>query len=1183
MEPYETRPFTQKAAASFSEADNSTNETPHVSIKTEPKQDEFPMETFDSHASGSQMMRIALPDNSLMHHSTENSQSRVKTERSAVIEADIVPQSQIISMAPPADKYDAAALAGNDSNTAKAFAPAMGSHFHNDTSAIARDAIVGPSFGSVISSRIDITGNETENDHPSMRKKALHRKQTRRAKQNEVTTTASQVQKTDSLKKDLKQWRDKKSELESQLDEHPTSEFLIKQVRDLEKLIIEASTKLRSQLRPATQDVTDTRRHKRRRDDMEKETSSDSDTDTPELARGEKAQDHHQFFKRQRRKRKKVIDNIATILHSKPVVSGQNPSKRRKKSTVVDSPEICQDSGKAAETVMPPVLKAMTCSNPMQARIAHGDLPELKAMNATTKKDAYNQQGENAPETCDPIRKQRDVNDLERASRSFGWEVCTPFNGKWMLKQMKPPLHIHQILGVSWMLSKETSKDRGGILGDEMGLGKTVSTLACIVRNTPRRKDLLDSRRTTLIVVPPTLVAQWMSEIKYKTSRDVIKAYLPFRRAAKIPITTLEQQDIIVTTYDEVRGCYLKPHIQKQVEAKDCTPEKQRDLLAKHCGDLFKMKYHRVILDEAHDIRNDGIQKSIACSALDAKYRWCVTGTPLINDPMELWSYLKFLHLDWCMSKKQFGVLIENYEDPGNAKYLATLVKQIFLGRKMSDTFAGRPFYEIPLCKLEEKWIHLTKEEEVIYSIITNLTNAQGGNPGKKLRQIYLLYCLRLRQATMHPFLLERAIKDTLLSEDILHIQSELTNIGGQTPVFEQIRAESRKLEEESGFGTSTFGHNFDMDSQFAMAATWKDATICNICGNELNEPQEFDCTHIFCKSCIDTLLYQAGQPNAPLAKCVECDKKLEGQRSVSVSKPSPYDEDNNSEVANFIPGPSQKTSPHSDNHDQEAFRMFKKQRELAKASKTSEPRGKDGRRLGDDHLDFQPRTKKSATTFLASCDKIYSKDNPMVPSAKTTAVKETVLEWLSEAPDDKIIIFIEFLEGAQILGRMLQDESMKFIYFTGDMSADKKEAAKEAFADSDLGIKVMIASLKSGGVGLNLVTANRVILVDEWWNHAMQLQAYCRVFRIGQTKETHFLSILAKGTIDEKIFHLQNEKLENIDKCFTSAVRGRGAPKVEEMASLLGLLEEDKDGNTIIEADRQNKDEAGQRHEKQH
>lgn len=71
---------------------------------------------------------------------------------------------------------------------------------------------------------------------------------------------------------------------------------------------------------------------------------------------------------------------------------------------------------------------------------------------------------------------------------------------------------------------------------------------------------------------------------------------------------------------------------------------------------------------------------------------------------------------------------------------------------------------------------------------------------------------------------------------------------------------------------------------------------------------------------------------------------------------------------------------------------------------------------------------------------------------------------------------------------------------------------------------------MKCGSESLNLTAANRIIILDLWWNRSAESQAIARVYRIGQTKVTYATRILAKRTVDEKIYNLQEEKLEQME-----------------------------------------------------
>jgi SNF2 family DNA or RNA helicase len=74
--------------------------------------------------------------------------------------------------------------------------------------------------------------------------------------------------------------------------------------------------------------------------------------------------------------------------------------------------------------------------------------------------------------------------------------------------------------------------------------------------------------------------------------------------------------------------------------------------------------------------------------------------------------------------------------------------------------------------------------------------------------------------------------------------------------------------------------------------------------------------------------------------------------------------------------------------------------------------------------------------------------------------------------------------------------------------------------------------------VGLNLTMASKVICVDPWWNHAIEQQAFCRVFRIGQTQETTMTRFAVQNTIDEDIIRMQDRKQQEIDQIMESEHR---------------------------------------------
>ncbi|SPQ25307.1 b980d20b-e1cf-4b1d-a4b9-3b114e56faea [Thermothielavioides terrestris] len=188
--------------------------------------------------------------------------------------------------------------------------------------------------------------------------------------------------------------------------------------------------------------------------------------------------------------------------------------------------------------------------------------------------------------------------------------------------------------------------------------------------------------------------------------------------------------------------------------------------------------------------------------------------------------------------------------------------------------------------------------------------------------------------------------------------------------------------------------------------------------------------------------------------------------------------------------------------------------------------------------------------------------------SAKTTVLQNIVLEWCDLYPGDKIIVFTEFVLLGRLVGRMLQDHDIDFLYYFGSMSHSEKNKAVNDFANNE-NIRVLIASIKCGGQALNLTCANRVIILDHWWNSAVEQQAFGRVYRMGQTKETYFARIMAKNTIDERLVQIQKDKLKMISQTIEDHDSSKNAISFEELVSLFGRPVRDKSGRIIgIEPD---------------
>jgi SNF2 family DNA or RNA helicase len=239
----------------------------------------------------------------------------------------------------------------------------------------------------------------------------------------------------------------------------------------------------------------------------------------------------------------------------------------------------------------------------------------------------------NIPEGTSTRKAKSDKQQLLQASKSFGYAKVRAKDGKWLVKGMKSTLYHHQLLGAQWMVSRELADAApyGGLLADGMGLGKTVQTLACMVGNPPTDADKKRNVKATLIVVPSAVIEQWLDEIRNHAEEDMFPKIMHYKTSSKIPTAVLEDLDIVLTSYQQVMKQFPFPDQKARESISQMGYKKWWKKASKTLGDLHKVKWYRVVLDEAHAIKNNSARTSLACQNLNSVYRWCLTGTPLLN------------------------------------------------------------------------------------------------------------------------------------------------------------------------------------------------------------------------------------------------------------------------------------------------------------------------------------------------------------------------------------------------------------------------------------------------------------------------------------------------------------------------------------------------------------------------
>ncbi|KAI1754557.1 hypothetical protein F4782DRAFT_35897 [Xylaria castorea] len=192
--------------------------------------------------------------------------------------------------------------------------------------------------------------------------------------------------------------------------------------------------------------------------------------------------------------------------------------------------------------------------------------------------------------------------------------------------QLKP----FQLQGLAWMKAMEQTPWKGGLLGDEMGLGKTIQAVSLIMSDFP-------AKTPTLVLLPPVALGQWQDEIATYTGNRLktIVFHGTNAKAKNLSVKELKKFDVIIMSYNSLESLYRKQ--EKGIRRKDG--------LYKEKSVMHQIKFHRVILDEAHCIKTRTTMTARACFALNVTYRWCLTGTPLQNRIGEFFSLIRFLEI----------------------------------------------------------------------------------------------------------------------------------------------------------------------------------------------------------------------------------------------------------------------------------------------------------------------------------------------------------------------------------------------------------------------------------------------------------------------------------------------------------------------------------------------------------
>jgi SNF2 family DNA or RNA helicase len=145
-------------------------------------------------------------------------------------------------------------------------------------------------------------------------------------------------------------------------------------------------------------------------------------------------------------------------------------------------------------------------------------------------------------------------------------------------------------------------------------------------------------------------------------------------------------------------------------------------------------------------------------------------------------------------------------------------------------------------------------------------------------------------------------------------------------------------------------------------------------------------------------------------------------------------------------------------------------------------------------------------------------------PSGKTETLFELLEPLLAEG--QKVLLFSQFVRMLKLLETECRQREIPTHILSGETK--NRHEVVQTF-QNDLKASVFLLSLRAAGTGLNLTTASYVVLYDPWWNPAVEAQAIDRSHRIGQTRTVNAYRLIAPGTVEEKIWELQQRKAQTI------------------------------------------------------
>lgn len=188
--------------------------------------------------------------------------------------------------------------------------------------------------------------------------------------------------------------------------------------------------------------------------------------------------------------------------------------------------------------------------------------------------------------------------------------------------------------------------------------------------------------------------------------------------------------------------------------------------------------------------------------------------------------------------------------------------------------------------------------------------------------------------------------------------------------------------------------------------------------------------------------------------------------------------------------------------------------------------------------------------------------------SSKMTAAIGEIQRIRREHTEEKLIVVSQFTSFLSALEPHLDSRGVEFMRLDGTMNNMARTKVIGTFSQPESHISVLLLSLKAGGVGLNLVSANHMLVLEPTWNPSVEDQCFDRIHRMGQKKPVHIYRFVTNGTIEEKVIELQEKKRNLACGAFGGDVtEGATSAKGKKKAKEVLRRERIKDFQTLVSA----------------